>query len=436
MSVGGIIQRANKQIPGPAGPAGGVTAANNGLSLDAGLTTAQLGQSIGAVGDPAALLSDREIPMAGNSFAMIDAASNRHFVVSQDAVNGRYILGDVDQADANGYLDIDKQVAHLAGGRSVAIGDLDNLHGGSQFATVGNVGGQQRIVAAMNGNEYLNLAGWLDQYYFGDFGGATNGISLSLLNDNLNRRAYLGTVLGNGMGFSINDLNRNAEVSDSLGTYFLIDPVSRVYYLGDYVSGNDGWMQVTNQIYQVFLPDMNGMAIEAKADGGGNRYVKLGDVDLANNQTLLEIDDANQLFTMKSGGNNYLSIDVVSNDYAFGDVFGAANGPLIRMLPTGIVMSADVNGVGQNQVLNIATNIDTYTIGDIDTALNGTIIRIDDANQKVFTRGTNQLIGTITGFANGAAANVGTLNNAPAAGNPTKWIPIDDNGTTRYIPAW
>jgi len=37
---------------------------------------------------------------------------------------------------------------------------------------------------------------------------------------------------------------------------------------------------------------------------------------------------------------------------------------------------------------------------------------------------------------NGAAGNVGTLNTAPAAGNPTKWIPIDDNGTTRYIPAW
>lgn len=37
---------------------------------------------------------------------------------------------------------------------------------------------------------------------------------------------------------------------------------------------------------------------------------------------------------------------------------------------------------------------------------------------------------------NGAAAQVGTLTNAPTAGNPTKWIPIDDNGTTRYIPAW
>lgn len=36
----------------------------------------------------------------------------------------------------------------------------------------------------------------------------------------------------------------------------------------------------------------------------------------------------------------------------------------------------------------------------------------------------------------GAAAAVGTLNNAPAAGNPTKWLKFDDNGTIRWIPAW
>ena len=39
-------------------------------------------------------------------------------------------------------------------------------------------------------------------------------------------------------------------------------------------------------------------------------------------------------------------------------------------------------------------------------------------------------------FDNGAGANAGTLTNSPVTGNPTKWIPIDDNGTTRYIPAW
>lgn len=39
-------------------------------------------------------------------------------------------------------------------------------------------------------------------------------------------------------------------------------------------------------------------------------------------------------------------------------------------------------------------------------------------------------------FANGAGSGSGTLTNAPSAGNPTKWIAIDDGGTTRYIPAW
>lgn len=39
-------------------------------------------------------------------------------------------------------------------------------------------------------------------------------------------------------------------------------------------------------------------------------------------------------------------------------------------------------------------------------------------------------------LANGAAAAAGTLGNAPTAGDPTKWIPFNDNGITRYIPAW
>lgn len=46
------------------------------------------------------------------------------------------------------------------------------------------------------------------------------------------------------------------------------------------------------------------------------------------------------------------------------------------------------------------------------------------------------LIRTATSLTNGAAAATGTLTNAPAAGNPTKWVPINDAGVTRYIPAW
>lgn len=45
-------------------------------------------------------------------------------------------------------------------------------------------------------------------------------------------------------------------------------------------------------------------------------------------------------------------------------------------------------------------------------------------------------ISTSISWSNGAGALAGTLLNSPVAGNPTKWLPIDDNGTTRYIPAW
>lgn len=36
----------------------------------------------------------------------------------------------------------------------------------------------------------------------------------------------------------------------------------------------------------------------------------------------------------------------------------------------------------------------------------------------------------------GAGTSAATLSNSPTAGDPSKWIAIDDGGTTRYIPAW
>lgn len=47
-----------------------------------------------------------------------------------------------------------------------------------------------------------------------------------------------------------------------------------------------------------------------------------------------------------------------------------------------------------------------------------------------------EMISSDVAFTNGAGVGLGTLTNAPAAGNPTKWIGIDDNGTLRYVPAW
>lgn len=57
-------------------------------------------------------------------------------------------------------------------------------------------------------------------------------------------------------------------------------------------------------------------------------------------------------------------------------------------------------------------------------------------NQIPRVPGGGYLLRTMSGLSNGAGAAAGTLTNAPSAGNPTKWIPINDNGTIRYCPAW
>jgi hypothetical protein len=56
--------------------------------------------------------------------------------------------------------------------------------------------------------------------------------------------------------------------------------------------------------------------------------------------------------------------------------------------------------------------------------------------QGIKVPGGAQFLQTSTALTNGAGAGAGTITNAPAAGNPTKWVAINDNGTLRYIPAW
>jgi hypothetical protein len=59
-----------------------------------------------------------------------------------------------------------------------------------------------------------------------------------------------------------------------------------------------------------------------------------------------------------------------------------------------------------------------------------------DLTTGIMTLGNAQLLATNVALTNNAAAQAATLTNGPTAGNPTKWIPINDNGTIRNIPAW
>jgi trimeric autotransporter adhesin len=50
--------------------------------------------------------------------------------------------------------------------------------------------------------------------------------------------------------------------------------------------------------------------------------------------------------------------------------------------------------------------------------------------------GGSSLLATTAALTNGAGASLGTITNAPTAGNPTKWIPFNDGGTIRHYPSW
>jgi hypothetical protein len=98
--------------------------------------------------------------------------------------------------------------------------------------------------------------------------------------------------------------------------------------------------------------------------------------------------------------------------------------------------------------LNTATNILKLLNGTIGSAnptgggyfyvTGGQLHWVDSGGNdtQLSSATTGQLASSINPYTNNAAANVGTLTNAPAVGNPTKWVPCNDNGTIRNVPMW
>jgi hypothetical protein len=78
-----------------------------------------------------------------------------------------------------------------------------------------------------------------------------------------------------------------------------------------------------------------------------------------------------------------------------------------------------------DQILLTVAGTPYATISSTGVAVTGTL-----------TTSSTTLHTSSVSLTNGAGAGAGTLTNAPTAGNPTKWIAIVDNGTTRYIPCW
>jgi hypothetical protein len=117
------------------------------------------------------------------------------------------------------------------------------------------------------------------------------------------------------------------------------------------------------------------------------------------------------------------------------------NRAVVAAIGAALSVGSDANHTTQN-----------YSNGSAATTIFGTSVALDAANATAsgiltvtgegrFTGGiatstAGSLVRSTVAMTNGAGAGAGTLTNAPAAGDPTKWIPINDGGVTRYLPAW
>ena len=107
------------------------------------------------------------------------------------------------------------------------------------------------------------------------------------------------------------------------------------------------------------------------------------------------------------------------------NIFAGPNGAELRL---GTGSSAQWMISNSGHFFGVTDN--TYDIGNSGanrprSIFVGTSIQIEVNNGLKLTNQTN-----------GAAAGAGTLANAPAAGNPTFWMPITVNGVNKHIPCW
>lgn len=164
-----------------------------------------------------------------------------------------------------------------------------------------------------------------------------------------------------------------------------------------------------------------GQEFEAENASGTNRVVATFDFPFSDATNATE-DTSFALNLIRAGTlSQALLIDSVGAATFNSNV--TAGGSLVANGTSSIVFQ------GRGRIISDDAN--SIHIRNNGNSADGTLI----AAGVTVSSGTTLITSTVA-FTNGAGAASGTLTNAPTAGNPTKWMPINDNGTTRYIPAW
>jgi hypothetical protein len=162
-----------------------LNAADNGLSVDPVTFEIVLGQDVGAPGNPAQLLSNREIPMGLFTFELADNIGNG--VAFFDGANKAVRLGDNNNS-ANGLqIQIDDLVkAIFIDSRNGGFTQIGNVTGGGNSVNILIDDFNTLITATLFGGQFFSLDFFNSLYKLGDIVPSLNG-TLFTVDDGNNR---------------------------------------------------------------------------------------------------------------------------------------------------------------------------------------------------------------------------------------------------------
>jgi hypothetical protein len=319
---GSVIVNQKAALNTPSGPPFALNSADNGLSVDPISRHVVLGQSVGAVGNPAVLLNSREVPMNFFDFAFGDLVNGRYMFL--DLANFVYTFGDVDDLISGTKLRIDDI------NMFTQLGDVNDLNAGNKL-TIDNITPEWSIGQRSFINELLihRPNSGLGLSYFDEngnnpflipstvFGGNTflqapdfsTGI---VLNDSGSGSVVnIGDTgsLGNGTIIALSDPNQTMNVVDKFGDRGLaVDMGLGFYGLGDDAYQNNG--------SEIFIDDNNneidltmkiGGTIGSKGlvlQGDPINIFTLGDGTPSNNGSIVSVNDPTNKIIFKNTANN------------------------------------------------------------------------------------------------------------------------------------
>jgi hypothetical protein len=209
-------------------------------------------------------------------------------------------------------------------------------------------------------------------------------------------------------------------------------------------------------MFEVFVTPQAGVDWEHPGKLGERtpNSVKATTLDASGATTLaaLNATGATTLAALNAAATTVTTLNAAATTVTTLNASGAAT--LTSVTATGTVSLGTTGAAGLVQLRRasdgavVGTDTMVLNVREMDNAAGDFIIRRGGVERIRATatgaaiNGTATVVGgatmltTSTALTNGAGAALGTLANAPAAGNPTKWVGINDNGTVRYIPTW